>query len=130
MFAIVWALTFWRKKLSFYLLNSIEEFKPLKTNDPLTHCVKRVRIRCFPGRCFSCIRNQYGDLQNKSSHSVQMRENTDQKNTKYYIILSHYIIHNFILYYSHLSQQLAQDENQLTRAYLMWALVTNWVHQA
>ena len=32
---------------------------------------------------FSRIRTEYEDLQSKSLYSVQMRENTDQKNSEY-----------------------------------------------
>ena len=33
--------------------------------------------------CISRIRTEYGDLLHKSPYSVQMRENTDQRNSKH-----------------------------------------------
>ena len=40
--------------------------------------MKSIQIRSYFWSVFSCIRNEYGDLLRKSSHSVQMQENTDQ----------------------------------------------------
>ena len=48
------------------------------------HCVKSVRIRIFSGLYFPTFRlNEYEDLLRKSPFSVQMRENTYQKNSEY-----------------------------------------------
>ena len=44
------------------------------------HCMKIVQTRCSFWSAFSCIRTEYGDLLRKSSYSVQIQENTDQKN--------------------------------------------------
>ena len=43
------------------------------------HCVKSVKILSFFWSAFSCIRTEYGDLLRKSSYSVRIQENTDQK---------------------------------------------------
>ena len=48
----------------------------------LVHCVKFPYSEFF-WSTFFCIRTEYGDLQSKSLYSVQMRENTDQKNSEY-----------------------------------------------
>ena len=45
-----------------------------------THCARSVRMRSFLWFIFSRIRTECGDLHSKSPYSVQMRENTDQKN--------------------------------------------------
>ena len=45
------------------------------------HCVKFVQIRSFFWPVFSRIRTEYGEILRISPYSVQMRENTDQKNS-------------------------------------------------
>ena len=45
------------------------------------YCVKSVQIRSFFWSVFSCIWTEYGYLTRKSPYSVQMRENTDHKNS-------------------------------------------------
>ena len=47
------------------------------------HYVKSVQIRSFFWSVFSCIRTEYGEIRSISSHSVQMRENTDQNHSEY-----------------------------------------------
>ena len=46
------------------------------------HCVKSVHIRSFLIR-ISRIRTEYGNLLCNSPYSVRMRENADQRNSKY-----------------------------------------------
>ena len=46
---------------------------------PSLQCAKSIQIRIFFWSVFSCIRTEYGDLLSKSSHSVQIQENTDHK---------------------------------------------------
>ena len=43
------------------------------------HCVKGVQIRSFFWSVFSRIRTEYVDFRRKSSYSVRIRENMDQK---------------------------------------------------
>ena len=43
------------------------------------HSVKSVQIRGFFWSVFSCIRTEFEDIRSKSSYSVQIHENTDQK---------------------------------------------------
>ena len=43
--------------------------------------MKSVQIRSFFWSIFSCILNEYRDLLRKSSYSVWIQENTDQKNS-------------------------------------------------
>ena len=43
------------------------------------HSVKSVQIRRYFWSFFSFIRTEYGDLRSKSSYSVRIQENTDQK---------------------------------------------------
>ena len=43
------------------------------------HSVKSVQIRSYFWSFFSCIRTEYGDLRSKSSYSVRIQENTEQK---------------------------------------------------
>ena len=45
------------------------------------HYVKSVPIRSFFWSVFSRIRTEYGEIRSISPYSVQMRENTDQKNS-------------------------------------------------
>ena len=45
------------------------------------HCVKSVRIRSFFWFVFSHIRTEYGEILRIFLYSVQMRENTNQKNS-------------------------------------------------
>ena len=47
------------------------------------HCVKSVCIRSFFWIVFSRIRTKYGEIFHISPYSVQMRENTDQNNSKH-----------------------------------------------
>ena len=44
-----------------------------------SHCLKSVQIHSYFWSVFSCIRTKYGDLLFKSSYSVRIQENTDQK---------------------------------------------------
>ena len=44
-----------------------------------SYCVKSFQLRSFFWSIFSCIRTVYGDLRSKSSYSVRIHENTDQK---------------------------------------------------
>ena len=46
------------------------------------HCVKRVRMRSYSGP-FGLNTEKYGEIRFISPYSVQMRENTDQNNSKY-----------------------------------------------
>ena len=46
------------------------------------HCVKSVRIRSFPGSYFPAF-GPNTESESVSTHSVRMRENTDQKNSEY-----------------------------------------------
>ena len=51
-----------------------------------SHCVKSVRIRkvsVFFWPVFPRIWTEYGEIRNISPYSVQMQENTDQKNSGY-----------------------------------------------
>ena len=43
------------------------------------HCVKSVQIQSYFWSVFSCIRTKYGELLRKSSYSVRIQENTEQK---------------------------------------------------
>ena len=45
------------------------------------HYVEIVQIRSFFWSLFSWIQTVYGDLRSNSPHSVQLQENTDQKNS-------------------------------------------------
>ena len=47
------------------------------------NCVKSVPIRSFFCSVFPWICTEYGDLQSKSTYSVQIQENTDQKKILY-----------------------------------------------
>ena len=49
----------------------------------IMHYVKSVQIRSFFWSVFSRIRTEYGEILHISLYSVQMRENTDQNNSKY-----------------------------------------------
>ena len=51
------------------------------------HCVKSVSTRSFCGPCFSRIWTEYRHFLCQSPYSVQMRENTGQKNSEYGHIL-------------------------------------------
>ena len=63
-----------RKKWMFYI-----HIKFLKT----LHYVKSVSIWSISGSYFSRIWTEYGEVRDISPHSVQMRENKDQKNSDY-----------------------------------------------
>ena len=56
---------------------------PLKTGLPLmkNHSVKSVQVRSFSWSVFSRIRTEYREMRSILPYSVQMRENTDQKNS-------------------------------------------------
>ena len=54
------------------------------------HCVKSVQIRSFFWSVFSHIRTEYGDLQSKSPHSVQMREDPDRKKLSIWTLFTQY----------------------------------------
>ena len=54
----------------------------------LKHCVKSVHMRSFFWSVFSCIRTEYGDLRSKSSHSVRIHENTDQKKIRIWTLFT------------------------------------------
>ena len=62
---------------------------PYKINELLQaiscfyHCMKSVRIRSFLWSVFYRSRTEYGDWQCESLNSVEMRENTDHKNSAY-----------------------------------------------
>ena len=43
------------------------------------HSAKSVQIRSYFWSFFPCIRTEYGNFRSKSSYSVQIQENTDQK---------------------------------------------------
>ena len=45
--------------------------------------MENARIRSFSGPCFSRIRTEYGEILRISPYSIRMRENADQKNSKY-----------------------------------------------
>ena len=45
--------------------------------------MKSVQTPSFFWSEFSCIQTEYGDLLGKSSYSVRIQENTDQKKTPY-----------------------------------------------
>ena len=47
------------------------------------HCVKSVRIRNLFWSVFPHIQTEYGEILRISPYLVQMRENTDQKNSDY-----------------------------------------------
>ena len=54
---------------------------------PMNHCVKSVRIQSFSGPCYPAFGlNEKRDTETKRDsifpYSVQIRENTDQKNSK------------------------------------------------
>ena len=55
-----------------------------KTHLLLRH--KKLPYSEFPWSVFSRIWNEYGDLLYKSSYSVHMRENADQKNSEDFIL--------------------------------------------
>ena len=63
-----------------YSVSIIAKFGHIEHNYIVIHCLKSVQIRSFSWSVFSYIRTEYGDLRSKSSYSVQIRENTDQKN--------------------------------------------------
>ena len=52
------------------------------------HCMKSVQIRSFFCSVFSCIPTEYGDLLRKSSYSVQVQENTNQKKLRILILFT------------------------------------------
>ena len=45
------------------------------------HCVKSVQIQSFFWSVFSRILTEYGEILRITSYSVQMRQNTDRKNS-------------------------------------------------
>ena len=45
----------------------------------ILHCVKSIQMWSFFWSVFSRIRTEYGDLRFKSTYSVRIQENTDQK---------------------------------------------------
>ena len=69
-------LTCWHGNTAFDHVSTFEVFKTF-------HCVKSVRIWRFSGPLFSRIRTEYGEILRIYSYSVQIRENTDQKNSEY-----------------------------------------------
>ena len=50
--------------------------------------MKSVQIRSFFWYVFSCIRTEYGALRSKSSYSIRIRENMDQKKLCIWIIFT------------------------------------------
>ena len=50
------------------------------------HCVKSVQILSFLWTVLSRIWTEYGDLRSKYPYSVQMRENTDQKKLRIWVL--------------------------------------------
>ena len=61
-----------------------------------THCVKSVQIRSFFWYVFSRIRTEYEEILRISSYSFRMRENTDQKKLRIWLMLLHNMI-NFCI---------------------------------
>ena len=65
-----------------------------------THYVKSVQRRSFFWSVFSCIQTEYGDLLCKSPYSVQIQENTDQKNLRIWTLFTQWLcdwMHDTIL---------------------------------
>ena len=69
---------------------SLVNWNDVVWNDILlnVHCVKSVQIRSFLWSVFSRIRTEYGELRSISPYSVQMRENTDQKNLRIWTLFT------------------------------------------
>ena len=57
------------------------------------HCVKCVQIRDFSWSVFSRIWTEYEEIRDISPYSVQMRENTDQKKLRIWILFMQCRIH-------------------------------------
>ena len=66
------------------------------TVSALRHCVKSVQIPIIFWSVFSRIRTGYGDLLRKSSYSVRIRENTDQKKLRIWTLHTVRVICNRI----------------------------------
>ena len=58
----------------------------------IIHCVKSVRIRSFFWSAFSRIWTEYGETLRISQYSVQMRENTDLKKLRIWILFTQWMI--------------------------------------
>ena len=56
-----------------------------------THCVKSVQIRSFFWSAFSRTRTVYGMILRISPYSVRMRENTDQKKLRIWILFTQWM---------------------------------------
>ena len=55
------------------------------------HCVKSVQIQRFFWSVFSCIWAEYESLPSISPYSVQIQENTDQKNLLVWTLFTQYV---------------------------------------
>ena len=64
----------------------------------------------FSWSVFSCIWTEYGDLRSKSSYSVQIRENTDQKKLRVWTLFTQWHHHSrfLLLLNAELNQVLTQ----------------------
>ena len=67
-------------QLNFQTTTLLDKFK--------CHFVKSVQIRSFVWSVFSRIQIEYGDLLRKFPYSVRIRENTDQKKLRLWILFT------------------------------------------
>ena len=91
--AVTWnaVIMTWSKKT--WQNNVLKHVRPMLHQFPNCYCpltgfyYHSLRKKCpyseFFWRVFSRIRNEYGEITSISPYSVQMRENTDQKNSEY-----------------------------------------------
>ena len=65
------------------MVSSLSTYHSLIFFSMKKNSVKSVRIRSFSGPFFSLIRTEYGEILRICPYSVQLQENTDQKNYEY-----------------------------------------------
>ena len=64
-------------KLLYNISRTFLKYDPLLLQ--VKHYMKNFQIRSYLWSVFSCMRIEYGDLQSKSSYSIRIQENADQK---------------------------------------------------
>ena len=92
------------------------EFTDLNFNwRELINSIKSVQIGSFFWSVFSRIRTEYGDLRTRSPYSVRMRENTDQKLSRYLdtfhaVSIIFITLQTFSLNYLYQTQEMSMKE--------------------
>ena len=91
------------------------------TVSALRRCVKSVQIPIIFWSVFSRIRTEYGDLLRKSSYSVRIRENTDQKKLRIWTLHTVRGICNRIQNWNVVTKKGSRKRILFTQGKSLWA---------